>query len=135
MAFKHAAAAWGHQPSVFFLRSLTKWLINPDVLASPWNIHFLNVGAALLCFVCIYVLVRRREWALALYTFMSIVLPLSSGVLQSLERYTMGFFPVFIALGIVAHSERVDQVIRFVFVFLLGIMTALYATAFTNALA
>jgi hypothetical protein len=54
--------------------------------------------------------------------------------LQSLERYTMGFFPVFIALGIAVKSERLDQSIRFVFVFLLGIMTALYAPAYTNAL-
>jgi hypothetical protein len=89
----------------------------------------------MLCFYCIYVLARRREWALALYTLTSVVLPLSSGVLQSLERYTLGFFPMFIALGIVANSERCDQTIRFVFVFLLGIMTALYAAAYTNALA
>ena len=134
-AFKHAAAAWGHQPSIFFLRSIITWLIHPHPLAAPWNVYLFHVASALLCFFCIYILARRREWALAFYTLMSIVVPLSSGVLQSLERYTMGFFPVFIALGIVAHSERVDQVIRFVFVFLLGIMTTLYATAFTNALA
>jgi Gpi18-like mannosyltransferase len=134
LAFKHAAAAWGHQPSIFFIRSIAKWLIDPHVLATPWNVHFLNVGSALLCFVCIYILARRREWALALYTLMSIVLPLSSGVLQSLERYTMGFFPVFIALGIAAKSEHLDLAIKFVFVFLLGIMTALYAAAYTNAL-
>jgi Gpi18-like mannosyltransferase len=134
LAFKHAAAAWGHQPSIFFLSSLTKWLIHPDVIAAPWNVHLFNVCSALLCFVCIYVLARRREWALALYTFMSVLVPLSSGVLQSLERYTMGFFPVFIALGIAVKSEHLDQSIRFVFVFLLGIMTALYAAAYTNAL-
>jgi hypothetical protein len=95
----------------------------------------LCVASALLCFYCIYVLVRRREWAFALYTFVSIFLPLSSGVLQSLERYTLGFFPMFIALGIVAKSEHSDQTIRFVFVFLLAIMTALYAAGYTNALA
>lgn len=135
LAFKHAAAAWGHKPSIFFLSSVTKWLIQPHVIAAPWNVYLFHVGSVLLCFVGIYVLGRRREWALALYTFLSIVLPLSSGVLQSLERYTMGFFPVFIALGIAAKSEHFDQTIRFVFVFLLAIMTALYAASFTNALA
>ncbi|HEY2961258.1 MAG TPA: mannosyltransferase family protein [Pyrinomonadaceae bacterium] len=134
LAFKHAAAAWGHKPSIFFLNSVVKWLIDPHVIAQPWNVHLFNVGSVLLCFVCIYLLVRRREWALAVYTLMSILVPLSSGVLQSLERYTMGFFPVFIALGIAAKSEHSDQAIRFVFVFLLGIMTALYAAAYTNAL-
>lgn len=135
LAFKHAAAAWGHQPSAFFLRSVIKWLLHPEPFAAAWNMYVLHVAAVLLCFVCIYILARRREWALALYTAMSIVVPLSSGVLQSLERYTMGFFPLFIALGIVAKSEHCDQTIRFVFVFLLAIMTALYAAGFTNALA
>jgi uncharacterized membrane protein YccC len=88
----------------------------------------------LLCFVCIYILARRREWAFALYTLISIILPLSSGMLQSLERYTMGFFPIFIALGIAAKSEHSDQTIRVIFVSLLAIMTALYAAGYTNAL-
>ena len=135
LAFKHAAAAWGHQPSIFFLRSVIKWLMYPDPIAGPWNVNVLNVGSVLVCFVCLYILARRREWALALYTLMSILVPLSSGVLQSVPRYTMGFFPVFIALGIGAKSERSDQAIKFVFVFLLAIMTALYAAGYTNALA
>lgn len=135
LAFKHAAAAWGHQPSIFFLRSVINWLIHPEPIAGPWNMYILHIASVLLCFVCIYILARRREWALAFYTTMSIIVPLSSGVLQSLERYTMGFFPIFIALGIAAHSERLDQTIRFIFVFLLAIMTALYAAGFTNALA
>jgi hypothetical protein len=135
LAFKHAAAAWGHQPSIFFLRSVITWLMHPEPIAGPWNMYILHIASVLLCFVCIYILARRREWALALYTTMSIVVPLSSGVLQSLERYTMGFFPMFIALGIAASSERCEQTIRFIFVFLLAIMTALYATGFTNALA
>ena len=135
LAFKHAEVAWGREPSIFFLSPLIKWIIDPRVFAQPWNVQLFSGVAALLCFFCIYVLARRREWALALYTLLSLVLPLSSGVLQSLERYTMGFFPMFIALAIAAKSEHCDQTIRFVFVFLLGLMTALYAAAYTNALA
>lgn len=135
LAFKHAEVTWGREPSIFFLSPLIKWIIDPRVFAQPWNVQLFSGVAALLCFFCIYVLARRREWALALYTLLSLVLPLSSGVLQSLERYTMGFFPMFIALAIAAKSEHCDQTIRFVFVFLLGLMTALYAAAYTNALA
>jgi hypothetical protein len=91
------------------------------------------VGAALLCFVCVYILIRWREWALALYTFMSIVLPLSSGMLQSLDRYAMGFFPVFIALGLAVKTDRQDQTIRYIFVMLLGLMTVLFAANYTIA--
>jgi hypothetical protein len=134
LAFKHASEAWNRKPSIFFLSTLIKYLIHPHQIAEAWNMHLLNAASALLCFVCIYILARQREWALALYTLLSIILPLSSGVMQSFERYTMGFFPVFIALGIAAKSEHLDQSIRFVFVFLLGIMTVLFAAGYTNAL-
>jgi uncharacterized membrane protein len=64
---------------------------------------------------------------------MSIVLPLSSGMLQSLDRYVMGFFPVFIALALAVKTDRQDQTIRFIFIMLLGIMTALFGTNYTIA--
>ena len=134
LAFKHASEAWGRKPTFFFIGPLIKYLLNPQNIAEAWNLHLLNAACVLLCLVCIYVLAKRREWAFALYTLMSIIPPLSSGVMQSFERYTMGFFPVFIALGIVTTSERLDQTIKFVFVFLLGIMTTLFAAGFTNAL-
>jgi hypothetical protein len=134
LAFKHASQAWGRKPSIFFIGPLIRYLLNPSNIAESWNVHLLNASCVLLCFACIYILVRRREWALAVYTLISIILPLSSGVMQSFERYTMGFFPVFIALGVAATSERLDQAIRFVFVFLLGIMTLLFAAGYTNAL-
>jgi Gpi18-like mannosyltransferase len=134
LAFKHASEAWGRKPEVFFIVPVIRYLLNTRNIAGSWNIHLLNSACVLLCVACIYILVKRREWAFALYTLMSIIPPLASGVMQSFERYTMGFFPVFIALGIVTTSERVDQTIRFVLVFLLGIMTALFAARFTNAL-
>jgi hypothetical protein len=136
LAFKHAQVAWGREPSIFFLRPVINWWLNkPLMLVQSWNTPLLHVAAMLLCFVCVYILARRREWAFALYVLMSVILPLSSGQLASLERYTMGFFPIFIALGIVAKTEHRDQTIRVIFVTLLGIMTALYAAAYTNALA
>lgn len=135
LAFKHAAEAWGRLPSIFLVTPLINYFIHPHAIVLPWNIQLLNAIAGLLGIACIYILARRREWALALYTFMSVALPLSSGMLQSLGRYTMAFFPIFIALAIVAKSERLDLAIRFVFVFLLGILTLLYAATFTNALA
>ena len=133
-AFKHASEAWGRKPTVFFIGPLIRFLLHPQNVAEAWNLHLLNAACVLLCFVCVYILARRREWALALYTLISIMLPLSSGVMQSFERYTMGFFPVFIALGIGVKSDYTDQAIRFVFVFLLGIMSVLFAAGYTNAL-
>jgi hypothetical protein len=134
-AFKDAVANWGRKPSIFFLTALVKYLIHPHQIMEPWNFNLLNAASALLCFVCIYVLIRRREWALAFYSLMSIILPLSSGILQSLDRYTLTFFPVFIGLAIAAKTDKVDQTIRFVFIILLGLMTAMFAANFTIAVA
>ena len=133
LAFKHAAAMWGRKPSIF-LRSLVEYLVHPHYIVEGWHFHLFNAAGGLLCLVCIYILLRRREWALASYMLMSTYVALSSGILQSVDRYAMGFFPVFIALGVVMKSERWDQATRFVFVFLLGIMTTLYAAGFSSAL-
>jgi Gpi18-like mannosyltransferase len=131
-AFRHAVAHWGRKPG-FFLTALAKWVVHPHIIIEPWNFNLLNVASALLIFVCVYILVRRREWALAVYAFVSIFLPLSSGILQSLDRYALIIFPMFMALGIAAKSDRVDQTIRFIFVILLGIMAALFAANYTIA--
>lgn len=134
LAFVHASAAWNRKPSIFFLGPLIEYLVHPYEIVAGWHFNLLNACCALLCFFCIYILVRRREWALAFYTFTALLLPLSSGVLQSLGRYTMGFFPVFIGLAIAVRSVHQDQAIRFVFVFLLGIMTLLFTIGLANAL-
>jgi Gpi18-like mannosyltransferase len=134
LAFVHASAAWGRKPSIFILGPLFNYLIHPYEIVAGWHFNLLNACCALLCFFAIYVLVRRREWALALYTLLAVVLPLSTGVMQSLERYTMGFFPVFIALAVTVRSEHTDHAIRFVFVFLLGIMTLIYTIGLAMAL-
>ena len=131
-AFKDAVAAWGRKPG-FFLGPLFRYLIHPHTVIEPWNFNLLNAGSALLAFVCIYFLLRRREWALAAYASLGLLIALSSGMLQSLDRYTMVLFPIFMALAIVTKSERTDQTIRFVFVILLGIMTALFAANYTIA--
>ena len=131
-AFRHAVAHWGRKPG-FFLTALGKYLIHPHTILEPWNFNLLNAGSALLCLFCVYLLIRRREWALAVYAFLSIFLPLSTGMLQSLDRYALIIFPMFMSLAIVAKSERTDTTIRFIFVMLLGIMTALFAANYTIA--
>jgi Gpi18-like mannosyltransferase len=132
VAFRSAVAHWGRKPD-FFLTAFFKYLIHPHAILEPWNFHLLNAASVLLCFFAVYLLIRRREWALAAYAFVAMFLPLSSGILQSMDRYALVVFPMYMGLAIVAKSDRVDTTIRFVFVFLLGIMTALFAANFTIA--
>jgi hypothetical protein len=131
-AFKDSVALWGRK-TTFFLTPLVKYVIHPHKVVEPWNFNLLNAAAALLSFWAVYFLIRRREWALAVFVLLSVTLALSSGILQSLDRYALGFFPIFMALGIAVRSYNVDQAIRFIFVILLGVMAVLFAANFTIA--
>jgi hypothetical protein len=133
-AFKDAQAGWSRQTG-FFLTPLFNYVLNAAEVAVPWNFLSLNFAAAVLTFVCVYLLIRRREWSLAVYAFLTIVIPLSSNTLQSVGRYTIVIFPIYIALASIENSRRVDQVIRLIFTALLGLMTALFAAHFSIALA
>lgn len=134
LAFRTAIARWGRKPG-FFLTALSKYLIHPHTILESWNFNLLNAASAVLCLVCVYLLLRRREWALAVYAFLAIFFPLSTGLLQSLDRYALIIFPMFMALAIVAKSERVDTTIRYIFITILAIMTALFAANYTIAVA
>ena len=134
LAFRIAVSHWGRKTD-FLLTPFFKYLIHPHAILEPWNFNLLNAGSALLCLICVYILIRRREWTLAVYGFLAIFLPMSSGLLQSLDRYALVVFPMYMALAMVAKSERVDTTIRYVFITLLAIMTALFAANYTHAVA
>ena len=131
-AFRDSVAVWGRKPT-FFLKPLLKYIIHPQTVAEPWNFNLLNAVAVLLVFFGVYVLIKRREWALAAFALISVLLALSSGMLQSQDRYALANFPIFIALALTAGSYTLDQTIRFIFIACLGIMTALYAANYTIA--
>ena len=135
LAFAHAQAAWGRRP-VFFLHSIIAFLSDPLVLSAWWDFKLLNLAAVVLAFACIYVLVKWREWSLAFYTLISVMLPLSSlTTLQSNARYAMVMFPIFIVLGRMgARSVRFDMSISVIFLVLLGLMSALSTAIFTFVL-
>jgi hypothetical protein len=133
LAFRHVLGSWGRQ-SGFFLRPLFEYLRHPQVVSLAWDFRLLNFAAAALALGCGIVLLKRREWALALYALAGIIIPLSSQLLQSHARYVMVVFPVFIVLGLCGRDPRVDQLIRAAFIFLLGLMSALFAAHFSIAM-
>jgi len=135
LAFFDIQAAWGHAPN-FFLRPLFDYLMNPLVLGSRWDFRLLNFWAVVLGFVCCGLLLWRRQWALAVYALISLIVPLSATLtLQSLARYVMVMFPVFFVLALAGRSNRLDQIIRVSFVALLTLMSALFALHVALALA
>ncbi|HMF57852.1 MAG TPA: mannosyltransferase family protein [Pyrinomonadaceae bacterium] len=132
-AFADVQHAWGRSTG-FFMRPLWNYITDPLNLSDQWDFRILNFACAALTFVCGFVLMKWREWSFAFYTFASVIVPLSSLALQSLGRYTMVVFPVFIVLAVAGRRPRVDQTIRAIFIGLLGIMSALFAAIVTLAL-
>ncbi len=134
-AFAHIQVAWGHSAG-FFWRPIFTYLTDPLLLSAGWDFRLLNFVAAMMALVCAAVLLKRGEWALGLFAAVSILVPMSSQpLLQSLARYVMVIFPVFIVLAVAGRSPRVDQTIRAIFIGLLCLMTAMLAAGVTLAFA
>jgi len=133
-AFADIQLAWGHEPGMFW-RPLLRYLHTPLQVSAFWDFRLLNFLAALLALVCGVCLVLKREWAFALYTLISILVPLSYQTsLQSVARYVLVIFPVFSVLAVWGRAPRFDQIIRTVFVTLLSLMSAMLAVRVTLAL-
>jgi hypothetical protein len=132
-AFAAIEPAWGRRPQ-FFLLTLWEYLGQPLELSFKWNFKAFNFMVAIIAFVCSGVLLKRRQWALGLFTLASIILPLSSGTLQSVPRYMMVVFPIFFVLAEAGRSALVDKIILAVSLSLLAIMTLLCTIIVTLAL-
>jgi hypothetical protein len=132
-AFKGAMAAWGRKAGLF-LDPLFEYLRRPGELAAHWNFKLVNFLAAILALACGLALLKRRRYPLAVYALLSLLVALSSALLQSQARYAMVVFPVYIVLAGWGRRAKVDQLIRAVFVAMFALMTALFAAHFTLAL-
>ena len=132
-AFKDVLVAW-QRSSGFFLLPLFNYILRFRLVVESWDFHALNFAASLLALACGIVFAKRREWPFALYTLLSIIAPLSSLRLQSHARYVLTIFPVFMLLAQWGRQPLVDQTIRTIFIVMLGLMAALFATYFTVAM-
>jgi Mannosyltransferase (PIG-V) len=133
LAFADIQVTWGHSAG-FFWRPLLTYLSDPLRLSAGWDFRLLNFVAATIALLCGAVLLRHKEWALGLFALISIIVPMSfQPLLQSLARYVMVIFPVFIVLATVGRSQKVDQIIRSLCIGLLCLMSALLAARVTIA--
>ena len=133
MAFADIQVTWGHSAG-FFWRPLLTYLSDPLLLSAGWDFRLLNLAAAVTALGCSALLLKRKEWALGLFALLSIVVPMSfQPLLQSLARYVMVIFPVFIVLALAGRSPKVDQIIRSISIGLLCLMSALLAARVTIA--
>jgi len=128
-AFMHVQTRWGR---TFSMSTLLAQLHN---FSEPWNFVALNLAAALLLIgVGVHLLVRR-EWAFGVYTITTALLPLSSGSLQSIARYAVVAFPLFLWLAVRGRQPAWDRAILGVSITLLGWLIALLTLRVDFALA
>jgi Gpi18-like mannosyltransferase len=128
-AFMHVQARWGR---TFSWRSLVAQLGH---LAEPWNFVALNAAVAALLLLVATHLLLRREFAFGVYTLCSALLPLSTGSFQSIARYAVVVFPLFLWLAVRGRRPGWDRVILAVSIALFGWLTALLTLRVDFALA
>jgi hypothetical protein len=116
LAFVAVQTHWQRKAGAFWT-PLLSFLRDPSVVGEPWNLIGLNVLAAVLLLLVGIAFVRARRWEWASYTLASLLLPLSSGSLQSLGRYALVVFPVYLWGAVAGRRAVLDRL------FLAGLVT------------
>lgn len=98
LAFSEIQVAWGRDGGSL-TKHLRRWLLDPLLVAEPWNVRWINNGALLLGLGAAVWLWRRGLRGLALFVFFSVAIPWSTGTLMSMARYVMACAPVFLAVA------------------------------------
>jgi len=136
LAFKHASAAWGREPSSPFV--MIGWLFTTP--AEGWvdallagRIHLDNWTDFL--FVAVFlslglVLLFQRRWSEGAFVTLGVLITLSSGLLMSQRRYMWVLFPVFILLARWGQSPWIDRLITAISLLYGGLLIALFANAY-----
>ena len=126
LAFVEVQAAWGRQnigPVAVVIRELQALA---DFTLTKGNLsRLLNLGAFLGSLVLVPFIWRRLGMGYALYTLVFLLLPATSG-LQSMIRYMLPLFPIFILMGYWGRHPSVDRILLSAFSILLGLMTAIF---------
>jgi len=100
--------AWGwHRSFMLFIRLLIFSVRNP-IMNQPldWNFWLLNIILAFLFLAIIVWSFVRLPKIYAFYVLVMVLLPLSSSILNSFDRYCMLIFPAFLLLALYTQEKR-----------------------------
>ena len=129
VAFSTVQAAWGRQmlgPVAVIINAI-KALGGSNFLTGAnvwWHIIF-DLSAFFLVMAAIIPIWRRLGASYALYSLLSMLIPAASST-QSLSRYTLVVFPLFMMLGHWGKNALLDRMLTIIFSVLLGIFTAIF---------
>jgi len=133
-AFADVQVGWGRHPGWFF-QPLLDYVRHPFAMGERWNLLAFNFIVAILLIATALVLFKGREWSMATYVLGSALMPLSSGSLQSLGRYAVVVFPLFLLLGRAGRRPLLHQALLAGSALLLGVFVALFVLRVDFALA
>jgi len=106
LAFSHIQIAWGKTFSNPFTT-----LINAFGNRSSFYLATVTLFALLISLLLLY----KKRYAEFAILLISILIPLSTGILSSMARYIYCLFPIYIALAILTHRINILKFIILVF--------------------
>ncbi|MEO0561667.1 MAG: mannosyltransferase family protein [Chloroflexota bacterium] len=128
IAFSTTQSAWGREmvgPFVIIYRDLVN-LWGADVWRGDIFYHIVvDLAAFALVLFAGVRMWRRLGESYALYSLISVLIPISSGS-QSMTRYALVVFPLFMLLGWWGRYELLDRALMVAFSVFLGIFTAIF---------
>lgn len=130
LIFNSAQTFWHRQifvnPLITFDRYLVESIHYPFV---NWN-HSIDLIFSLSFLVLSIIVYLKLDRILGLYSFLTIFLPILTGTLDSVPRFALAAFPVFILLGIWSQNRNVKFALLSGFIFLQIIFTVLFINGY-----
>jgi len=123
LAFYTVQKAWKRDSNDFFINTIFKGLSNLDFLNTMKPISamvFLNCLVSLLAFLLLMFCYKKARLNLSLivFSFLSLVIPLSTGSSESMARFIAPLFPLFILLGYICQNNSIFLPVMFTFTYL-----------------
>lgn len=134
LGFVHSQSHYGRSFR-WFWQPLWDYLANARLISHSWNFSAFQFAVAMLLLIAGTILCVQRKWPFGIYTLTSVLVPLSSGSLQSMGRYALVAFPMFLWLGAAGRSSVVDRTIIAISITLFGWFLALFTLHIDFALA
>ncbi|MCO5212816.1 MAG: hypothetical protein M9936_24210 [Caldilinea sp.] len=125
-AFVEVQAAWNRQnigPIAVLARDIGK-LMEPQV-ARWYFTSMLNVGAFFFALALVPFIWHKLGEGYAIYVLLLLLVPMTSST-QSVIRYVLPIFPIYIVLGWWGRRSAVDHTLLASFALLLGVLTSIF---------
>ena len=125
-AFVEVQAAWNREnigPIAVLARDIGK-LMEPQV-ARWYFTSMLNVGAFFLALALVPFIWHKLGEGYAIYVLLLLLVPMTSST-QSVIRYVLPIFPIYILLGWWGRRSAVDHTLLTSFALLLGVLTSIF---------